>query len=78
VAITAGTTYVAGYLAPSGHYADTPAGFNSGVDNGPLQANATTPTAGNGLYAYSATSTFPTSSYNGTNYWIDVMFQPGS
>lgn len=78
VAITAGTNYVAGYLAPSGHYADTPAGFNSGVDNGPLQANATTPTAGNGLFAYSATSTFPTSSYNGTNYWIDVMFQPGS
>ena len=77
VAVTAGTNYVAGYLAPFGHYSDTPSGFTAGVDNGPLQAaaNSTTP---NGLYTYSGTSTFPTSTFNATNYWVDVLFQPGS
>ena len=29
---------------------------------------------GNGVYAYGATSAFPTGSYNATNYWVDVMF----
>ena len=77
VAITPGTTYVAGYLAPNGHYSHTSNGFASGVDNGPLQADANA-TSANGVYAYSATSTFPTSSYNATNYWVDVLFQPGS
>jgi hypothetical protein len=74
VAITSGTTYVAGYLAPSGHYSSTSNGFASGVDNGPLQADANS-TSPNGVYAYSATSTFPTSSYNATDYWVDVLFQ---
>ena len=77
VAITAGTTYVAGYLAPNGHYSATPNGFTSGVDNGPLQADANS-TSANGVYAYSSSSTFPTSSYSATNYWVDVLFQPGS
>ena len=75
VSVTAGTTYVAGYLAPNGHYSSTTNGFASGVNNGPLQAeaNSTTP---NGLYAYSSTNTFPTNSFNATNYWVDVLFQP--
>jgi hypothetical protein len=76
IAVTGGTTYVAGYLAPSGHYSVTSGGFNSGVDNGPLQANASSATAGNGLYAYGATSTFPTGTFNASNYWVDVLFQP--
>jgi hypothetical protein len=77
VTVTANTTYVAGYLAPNGHYSDTPNGFASGVDNGPLQAdaNSTTP---NGLYLYTATSAFPTNSFNATDYWVDVLFQPSA
>ncbi len=77
VAITAGTTYVASYLAPAGHYSSSQNGFAAAVTNGPLQAlgNAT---SANGLYAYGATSTFPTNSYNATNYWVDVLFAPGS
>jgi Domain of unknown function (DUF4082)/Fibronectin type III domain len=75
VAISAGTTYVAGYLAPSGHYSDTSSGLSSAVTNGPLQAVANS-TSANGVYAYSSTSTFPTSSYNATNYWVDVLFAP--
>ncbi|HEY3758579.1 MAG TPA: DUF4082 domain-containing protein [Solirubrobacteraceae bacterium] len=78
VAITAGTTYVAAYLAPNGHYSVTPAAFSSaGIENPPLDALANG-TSVNGVYAYSSSSTFPSNSYNATNYYVDVMFAPGS
>jgi hypothetical protein len=79
VAVTAGTTYVASYFASRGHYAATSGGLASGLDNGPLHALAAT-TSPNGVYAYGATSTFPTSSYNSTSYAVDVLYalpQPG-
>ncbi len=78
VAIAAHTTYVAGYLAPKGHYSDTSSGFASaGVSNPPLAAlaNSVSP---DGVYAYSKTSTFPNSAYKATNYWVDVDFEPAS
>ncbi len=77
VPITAGTTYVASYLAPNGHYSVTSAGFANPFDNPPLHAvpNAT---SSNGVYAYSASSVFPTSTWNANNYWVDVLFEPGS
>jgi hypothetical protein len=73
VAVTAGTTYVASYHAPKGHYAVTGQGLDAPVNNGPLHtiANAS---GGNGVYAYSAASTFPSSSYNASNYWVDVLY----
>ena len=74
VAITAGTTYVASYLAPVGHYSSTSAAFaSSGVDAPPLHAlaNSIHP---NGVYVYSSSNAFPTSSYNATNYWVDLVF----
>jgi hypothetical protein len=78
VSITAGTTYVASYLAPNGHYSVASAGFGSGpVDNAPLHALADS-VSPNGLYAYSASSVFPLSSFNATNYWVDVLFAPGA
>src|ERR1035437_7414752 len=73
VSITAGTTYVAGYLAPSGHYSSTAAGLSGAVDNPPLHSVANS-TSVNGVYAYGPTSTFPTNSHNATNYWVDVLF----
>ena len=79
VNITAGTTYVASYFAPQGHYSGTSGGMSSGVKNGPLEALAGSSTP-NGVYAYGATSTFPTSAYNSANYWVDVTYaipQPG-
>jgi N,N-dimethylformamidase beta subunit-like, C-terminal/Domain of unknown function (DUF4082)/Fibronectin type III domain len=77
VAVTAGTTYVASYLAPSGHYSVTSADFATGpIDNPPLHALADL-VSPNGVYAYSATSVFPSSSYNATNYSVDVLFAPG-
>ncbi|OYY80760.1 MAG: hypothetical protein B7Y33_03045, partial [Hydrogenophilales bacterium 16-62-9] len=32
----------------------------------------------NGIYAYAASTTFPTSTYLATNYWIDVVFNTGA
>jgi hypothetical protein len=73
VAIAANQVYVAGYLVPNGHYSFTSAGFANPFDNPPLHAVANTVSA-NGVYAVSSTQTFPTSSYNATNYWVDVLF----
>jgi hypothetical protein len=75
VAINANTTYVAGYLAPKGHYSNTTSGFTSAVSNPPLQALANT-TSANGVYKYASASAFPVNSYKATNYWVDVDFVP--
>ena len=74
VPISANTTYVVAYLAPSGHYAADGRTFDSGaVDNAPLHAlaNSTSP---NGLYGYSASSSFPTNSFLSANYYVDPVF----
>ena len=69
VAITAGTTYVASYYAPAGHYAYNLNYFaSSGVDNGVLHALS-------GVYAYASGGAFPTKTYLASNYWVDIVFQ---
>ena len=56
----------------------SPAAFASNpVDNPPLSALANG-TALNGVYRYSATAAYPSSSWNATNYWVDVLFAPAS
>ena len=75
IAITAGTTYVAAYFAPNGHYSDTPAGFGTATSNPPLTALANA-VSGDGVFAYSPTATFPSNSFNATNYWVDVDWEP--
>ena len=76
VAITAGTTYVVSYLASSGHYSVTAGAFGSGpLDSSPLHALANSASQ-NGVYAYGATSIFPTGSFNAANYWVDVLYAP--
>jgi len=78
VAITAGTTYVASYYAPNGRYSRDSGAFASvGVDNGPLHLLPDGSDGVNGVFVYgSITSppTFPTSTFNSTNYWVDVVF----
>ncbi len=69
VAVTAGTTYVASYYTSTGHYAATPNGLASAVTNGPLTA-----LAGGGVYAYGSANTFPTNTWNASNYWVDVVY----
>jgi len=76
VSIAANTTYVASYLAPAGHYSDNGPSLEVAVNNGPLHAIASGSTGGNGVYAYGAGVTFPSGSFNSTNYWVDVLFAP--
>jgi hypothetical protein len=72
VAVTANTTYVASYHTDSGHYAATSGYFLANIDSPPLHAiqNGTSP---NGVYQYGS-SGFPSSSFNATNYWVDLVF----
>ncbi|QEH37847.1 Copper resistance protein CopC [Aquisphaera giovannonii] len=78
VAIAANTTYVVGYLAPSGGYSYTGGYFAGGAfDSGPLHAPGSGASGGNGVYTYQVGG-FPTSSYNDANYWVDVAFLPSS
>jgi hypothetical protein len=75
VAISANTPYVVSYHAPSGFYSSSPAYFTGAVSKYPLTALASTTTAnGNGVYSYGSSTTFPTSTYNATNYWVDPTF----
>jgi len=75
VPITAGTTYVASYYAPSGHYAITNYYFaTSGVTNGVLSALSNVAGGGDGVYVYGIGGGFATSSYESTNYWVDIVF----
>lgn len=70
VTITAGTTYVASYSSTVGYYAADINAFATGLDNSPLHVPAS-----GGRYHYG--SGFP----DGTaahNYWVDVLFVPGS
>jgi hypothetical protein len=79
VAVTANTTYVASYFAPGGHYSDTPGFFaNSGSDSPPLHFLKNGVDGSNGIFTYGAGSTFPSSSFNSTNYWVDVTYVPAS
>jgi hypothetical protein len=75
VPITAGTVYVASYHTDVSHFSIDLNGFASSVDNAPLHALANGVSGGNGVYAYSSSSVFPTNTYHESNYWVDVVFQ---
>jgi uncharacterized protein DUF4082 len=75
VAIAANTVYVASYHCANGHYGDDRNYFSGGgVDRPPLHALETGVAGPNSVYAYGATSRFPTQTYAATNYWVDVAF----
>lgn len=74
VAVTANTQYVVSYHAPTGHYS-VDAGYFTNVHNYyPLSSPANS-TSVNGLYAYGSATTFPTDTFNASNYWVDPVFQ---
>jgi hypothetical protein len=75
VNITANTTYVASYHTNVGRYAaDNNFFATAGVDNVPLHALSNGVAAGNGVYRYGANPIFPNSTFQSTNYWVDVVF----
>ena len=77
VTLTLGTSYIVSYHT-NGFYSADPSFFATALLNGPLSAPASSPTAGNGVYAYGKAATFPSSSFNSTNYWVDLSFLPSS
>jgi Domain of unknown function (DUF4082) len=77
VAITANTVYVASYFSPTGDFSVDRNYFNTAVSNPPLQAlqNQSSGSSGpNAVYNYGSSSAFPTTSYEASNYWVDVVF----
>jgi hypothetical protein len=79
VSVTANQTYVVSYFAPSGHYSADPFAFNqAGVDNPPLHALANGVDGLNGVYLYTSSGGFPSSSALATNYWVDVVYTSSS
>jgi hypothetical protein len=75
VAIQANTTYVVSYHS-EGFYSATPGFFNTEFSNQDLSAPSSALSGGNGVYAYGPSGLFPTSSFNSTNYHVDVAFKP--
>ncbi len=71
--VTAGTTYIASYSAPNGHFAINQGYFGGyAVDTPKLSSPATDELSRNGLFQPGGG--FPTNSYQGNNYWVDVVF----
>jgi Domain of unknown function (DUF4082)/Bacterial Ig-like domain/Bacterial Ig domain len=78
VSVTANTIYVVSYHTTTGNYAADGGYFaTQGAGGYPVTALAAGVAGPNGVYAYSAASTFPTNSWNSTNYWVDVVFAGG-
>jgi hypothetical protein len=76
VTIAANTTYIASYHT-NGVYAATKNFFIDAVSSGTLTAPSAASSGGNGVYSYGGTSTagiFPTSTFNASNYFADVVF----
>jgi N,N-dimethylformamidase beta subunit-like, C-terminal/Domain of unknown function (DUF4082)/Fibronectin type III domain/Bacterial Ig domain len=84
VYINPNTTYIASYFAPNGHYSeseqyfDPPLRGGAMVNSPPLHAERDTQSNPNGLYLYTKGSAFPTQTYNGENYSVDVSFTPAT
>jgi hypothetical protein len=73
VTLTANTIYVASYHC-SGLYSADNNYFTNSVVSGVLTAPSSASSGGNGVYVYGTGSSFPTNTFNATNYWVDVIF----
>lgn len=73
VQVVAGQRYTVSVFAPRGHYAVTKRGFRTSVRNEALIA----PGRRNGVHRRAASSTYPTRTARATNFWVDVIFEPG-
>jgi hypothetical protein len=79
VNVSANTTYVVAYYAPTGHYSASPGYFgNNTATYNQMHAIADGVDGGNGVYSYGSAPSFPANTYNANNYWVDVLWQPGT
>jgi VCBS repeat-containing protein len=74
VTLTPGTTYIVSYHTNVGHYSNSGDFFTTDVTSGPLTAFG----SDNGVFSYSDNRAFPTQTFSGTNFWVDVMFNPST
>lgn len=74
VSIQADTYYVISYLCPNGFYSINYYYWPPAHDNAPLHAPTSEGGLSNGLFNDTPGS-FPTSSFQASNYWVDVLFQ---
>lgn len=78
ISITAGTVYVVSYFTSNGLFARDVSGLTNAVVSGNLTAPGSASVGGNGVYVYTSSGGFPSSSYKDANYWVDVRFKPAS
>ena len=81
VSISANTTYVAAYHSINGHWSRSVSYFaSSGYTNSPLSSPENgTNSEYNGQRLYSSSVAFPGAANGyGDNYWVDIVFNPGS
>jgi hypothetical protein len=71
VAVAAGETLVASYVAPGGRYSSLNGGFTKAVTDGTV-----TFPAGAGVYNYT-TGSFPAQSHGDSNYYVDIVYKAG-
>ena len=74
VAINSGQTYVASYLSSGGYYNSTNGFFTLATVSGPLTGLQDGTDGSNGVYKYSNTAAYPTSSNQQSNYWVDLIY----
>ena len=74
VAVSPGTTYLASYYAPNGHYALNLNYFTSAHSNGPLQALANSQSQQRRLPLRQPAPSFPDQTWQASNYWVDLVF----
>jgi len=73
VALTAGASYTVSYFAPQGGYPVTERDLTRSKT-----LNGFTLKAGAGVYKYGKRGGFPTHSYRGSNYLVDIVYAPGT
>jgi Domain of unknown function (DUF4082)/F5/8 type C domain/Secretion system C-terminal sorting domain len=74
VAIAANTTYIAAFYDQVPFYSADNFGLQTSTTNLNLTELADGTDGPNGVYAYSGTPTYPTSTFASSNYWVDAIF----
>lgn len=74
VPIIAGQMYVAACHSSLGNYSAELYGLKKAITNGPLTALADSAQGLNGVFRYTEILDFPIFGFEGSNYWVDVLF----
>ncbi len=79
IAVQANTTYIVSYDVPDGAYFAAPEALkNAGVSTTHLSALRDGEDGANGVFVYGSATTVPTSTYQSSHYWVDVLFDAGT